>query len=378
MQKFTYKCINSECRRDYGQAFCQRCVDCGTLVDVFYDLRNVEIHETEDPLGRYSDLLPLRYGNHPTGLTYPRATPCVHARELGAALGLPRLYLKDETVHPTGTTKDRATAVTLPWFREAGINEFIVVSTGNVATSMAHGVAQDPSFRLHIFCGRDFASRVRFESCGRIELHDVDGDLAEAGRAAKAFSEASGVPMEGGFFSIPKREGLKLAYLEACHQMPVEADVVVQAVSSAIGIWSAYRAFEQYRAVANARKMPRLVCVQQESCCPMYLAYRENSPAIRPEHIFHNPKGIAQAILRGDPTPTYPYIKSILDEVDGLVAVANEREIVEATRLVEETERISVGYSAGCAVAGAARLVRSGQIDQSQCVLVNLTGGVGT
>lgn len=376
--RFVLRCVNPRCGQIFTHMFQPKCSSCNNLVDVFYDLDGAQVGDGDHYLQRYFDLLPLDRRDHLLLLDGAGTTPCIHARKLGDRIGLRNLYLKDETVHPTGTAKDRATAVTLSYFNELNIREFITVSTGNAASSLAYGVSQFDGFRLHIFCGRRFAERLRLQESDRITVHLVDGDLTAADNAARAFSDQTGVSLEGGFFSLPKREGLKLAYLEAMDQMPQEPRFVVQAVSSAIGIWSAYRAFQQYQAMGRIERVPRLVCVQQTSCAPMYHAYNEGSEAIAPRHIVRDPEGIAAALLRGNPTGTYPYIKLALDDTDGIFEVSGESEIVAATELVWEAEGIPCGYSAGCAVAGVVRLAEAGRIGPDDVVLVNLTGKVGT
>lgn len=376
MTRYELRCIEEGCGQSASSPCVTNCAACGGLIDAFYDVRCVHVGDSGDSIDRYFDLLPLqrRAGLVRIGPLGP--TPCVSAPSLAEAIGLRRLYLKDETGLPTSTTKDRATAVTLACYAEAGLHEFIVVSTGNAAASMAYGVSLHPQFTLHVFVGEGFADRVRYRA-ENVQVHAVPGDLMAAQRAAQAFSRDTGIPAEGGFFSIPKREGLKLGYLEAIDQMPEPADVVVQAVSSAIGIWSALRAFEQGRDMGKVRRLPRLVSVQQESCCPMYLARQEGASQIAPHHVFHEPRGIATALLRGDPTRTYPYISAALDATDGLVEVASEAEILAAVELVRARAGIACGYAAACAVAGLRRAVEGGRIQPEEVVLVNLTGGVG-
>lgn len=376
MPRYVLRCVEEGCGTQASSPCTTECAACGGLVDAFYDVRCVEVRDSGDSIERYFDLLPLQRREGLIRIGQLGPTPCVSAPSLANAIGLRRLYLKDETGLPTGTTKDRATAVTLACYAEAGLRDFTVVSTGNAATSMAYGVGLYPQFALHIFVGERFADRVRFEA-DNVQLHAVPGGLEAAQRAAQGFSRETGIPQEGGFFSIPKREGLKLAYLEAIDQMPEEPAVVVQAVSSAIGIWSAHRAFQQGQAMGKIRRLPRLVCVQQESCCPMYLARREGARRIAPHHVFHEPSGIAAALLRGDPTRTYPYISAVLDATSGLVEVASEAEILAAADLVRERASIACGYAAACAVAGLRRAVDGGRVGPGEVVLVNLTGGVG-
>ncbi|MGC8742244.1 MAG: hypothetical protein ACP5UB_12460, partial [Candidatus Sumerlaeaceae bacterium] len=103
--KLRLSCLN--CGRHYPWSFTLQCDACnGALVDVDYNLANVNIRPEGCLMERFFDLLPLvsrdsiidgQEGN----------TPCVHARELGKWLKLSKVYLKNETTNPTRTTKDR-------------------------------------------------------------------------------------------------------------------------------------------------------------------------------------------------------------------------------------------------------------------------------
>src|SRR5215218_1417212 len=93
-----------------------------------------------DGMWRYRDLLPIEDGP----ITYPLAigdTPLVASHRLREATGSPYLWLKDETRTPTGSNKDRATALVLEHAARNGVRTVSCASTGNVAVSLAVGAA---------------------------------------------------------------------------------------------------------------------------------------------------------------------------------------------------------------------------------------------
>jgi threonine synthase len=113
----TQRCLN--CGRVSSEAFTPFCETCGGMVDIEYDLDRARLHDSTNPLERFFDLLPVET----PGTLLPQEaeyTPCIHATRLGAALGLSSLYLKDETVLPTGTTKYRMAVVSLAFLSERG------------------------------------------------------------------------------------------------------------------------------------------------------------------------------------------------------------------------------------------------------------------
>ncbi|MGE3267342.1 MAG: pyridoxal-phosphate dependent enzyme, partial [Chloroflexota bacterium] len=95
--------------------------------------------ESGDGMWRWRTLLPLDGRD-----SYPLqigGTPLVASPGLRAALGVPGLYLKDETRTPTGSNKDRATALCLTDAVQRGAKAIACASSGNVACSLAAGAA---------------------------------------------------------------------------------------------------------------------------------------------------------------------------------------------------------------------------------------------
>jgi threonine synthase len=353
--------------------FHSSCPDCGELVDIEYDLSAVHLHESRNPYLRFRDLLPV--ADHRLLPRKAEFTPLIHASQLGESLGLPWLFLKNETALPTGTTKDRMAAVGLAYLYECGVREFCTSSTGNSSTAYGHAMAQFPDMRMTLLTAEHFCHRVQFDPSPRVTEFALRGaTFVEAFREAGDFARRRGFVPERGFFNPGRREGLKMVWLEAAEQSPRPIDWYVQAVSSAMGVFGAYKAANELKHLGRIDRLPRLLCVQQETCSPMVAAWRDNSETIQPEHIVKHPTGIAAAILRGDPTYAYPHIRRIVMESRGGFEAVSEREIRDARRLVEDLEGVSPCFSASTAVAGLIRAARGGEIPAEDTVVINLTG----
>src|SRR5687768_17084606 len=100
----TFRCSN--CLRIYPYGFHLTCERCGGLVDPVYDLDRATLFDSDNPLSRYFALVPVQDERSLARVSIG-FTPCIHARRLGSRIGLRALFLKDETRHPTRTTKDR-------------------------------------------------------------------------------------------------------------------------------------------------------------------------------------------------------------------------------------------------------------------------------
>jgi threonine synthase len=354
-------------------AFLQRCGSCGGALEPGYDLTAASIGEDTDPCARYFDLLPIASRDSLLSGACVR-TPCRKAVSLGRHIGLPGLWLKAEYLQPTGSTKDRMAAVVVPVFREFGVSDFVASSTGNSSTALARAVGLSHGIRAHLFCARRFVSRHAHLGHPGVELHVVDGDFVAAEARAKAFAADAGHVWEGGFFNWARREGLKLAYLEAFDQMPVQPDVVVQAISSGMGMVGAQKGIEEYRALGRLTGQPRMLMVQQATCAPMAQGWRDGKRTLGPEDVVVNPSGLAAAILRGDAAATYPYVFDIAARSRGDVVAVSAAELVAARDMLRQHEGIDVCYASAACLAAVLQQLRGGRIQRGENVLVNLTG----
>lgn len=361
------------CRKEYPTGFHPFCA-CGGMVDVEYSLERIHLVDSPDPYVRFSELLPLRKLNG----SLPKATytPILQATRLGREIGVPWLYLKNETALPTRTTKDRMAAVSIAYLRERGVRTFCVSSTGNSGTSFAHAIQRHPGMHAFLFTAEQFIPRVQHADHPQVTNFGMrDATFVEAASYAAAYARENGLVSESGFFNPARREGLKLAFLEASEQVPRPIDWYVQAVSSAMGIYGAYKGAKELLRLNRLQRLPRLLCIQQESCAPMVRAYADGSATIQPQHLVPKPSGIAEAILRGDPTRAYPYIRQIVMESNGTFLAVSESEIRNARRRVEDSEGISPCFSASAAVAGLIKLSGTDSFDRNSVVVINLTGG---
>ena len=372
MNRMDFYCVR--CGKNAPERYQPFCV-CGGMIEVRYPIDCVSLHDSENPYYRFADLLPLRM----TRDRLPRDvrfTPVIHARTLGALLGMPSLYLKDETGLPTNTTKDRMAAVALGFLWERGVRDFCISSTGNSSTAYANAIRVFPDMRLYLFTAERFLPRVQHAEHGQVEHFCLRGaSFVDAFEQAGAYARKHGLVSERGFFNLGRREGLKLSFLEANDQIPTPIDWYVQAVSSAMGVYGTYKGAKELLGLRRTDRLPRLLCVQQQSCSPMVQAFHEGCSKIQRRHLVPNPSGIAEAILRGNPTKAYPYVRRVVIDSRGNFVSVSEAEIREARRMVEELEGVSPCFSASAAVAGVIQQVRGDRLPRTDTVVINLTGG---
>jgi threonine synthase len=362
------------CGAEYPTGFHPFCDACGAMVDVEYALAEVELQDSPNPYIHFSGLLPLRSLHD--RLPQTTYTPMIHAARLGRELGMASLYLKDETALPTRTTKDRMAAISLAYLREREVTAFCASSTGNSGTSFAYAITAHPDMHVFLFTAEQFVPRVQHADHAQVTHFGMrDASFVEAATYAGTYARQHELVSESGFFNPARREGLKLAFLESSEQVPQSIDWYVQAVSSAMGVYGAYKGARELLQLKRLKRLPHLLCVQQKSCAPMAQAYADGSETIRPEHLVARPNGIAEAILRGDPTRAYPYVRRIVKQSEGGFMVVSEDEIRDARRRVEQAEGLSPCFSAAAAVAGMIKRAREDTSFRDSVVVVNLTGG---
>jgi threonine synthase len=255
------------------------------------------------------------------------------------------------------------------------VRNFCISSTGNNSTALAHGLHGFPDMNLYLFTASGFVDRVDICNSSQVIHFSLNGaSFVEAFQFAREFAIKNGFVSERGFFNPGRREGLKLAFLEAAEQVPAPIDCYVQAVSSAMGVYGIYKGATELLRLGKTSRLPRLLCVQQDTCAPMVRAWQAGSAVIRPQDIVHAPSGIAKAILRGDPSGAYPHVYRIVKESGGDITEVDEAQIRGARKMAEELEGLSPCFSASAALAGLARLAGEGAVRADEIVLVNLTG----
>jgi len=371
MGEFRLQCVR--CGEVQERQYSPRCLHCDGLTDPYYELESARLHDSCDPYSRFFDLIPVRdRGLLPLDTVY---TPTVHAQTLGTRLEMSSLYLKNETKLPTATTKFRMAAVALAYLYESGVRHFCTSSTGNSSTAYAHQITELPGMKMSLFTAAEFQDRVSYPQNSQIDHHLLeDRTFAEAFNYAAEFARRNGYTAERGFFNPGRREGLKLAWCEATDQVNRPIDWYVQAVSSGMGVYGTYKAARELLRIGHIGQLPHLLCVQQQSCAPMVSAWQEGADRIQEHHIVRKPRGIAKAILRGDPSGVYPYMREIVQHSRGEFTSVSENEILGAQSLVGDLEGIVICPSASAAVAGLIKLRKSGRVGRDDTVLINLTG----
>ncbi|WP_251330228.1 threonine synthase [Haloplanus pelagicus] len=316
---------------------------------------------------RYRDLLPV---DEPQGLAVAAGgTPLVRTAGLDAFAGC-RTWVKDEAEHPTGSFKDRGSAVGVADALERGVSTVGTVSHGNMAMSVAaHAAAVD------LDCVVLVPADIPSERLAIIDRYDptilrIDGDYGRL----YAESLRIGDSLDIAFLNsdVPTRvAGQKTTMLELLDAWrPSAPDAVVMPVSSgghASGAWKAIRDLRDGGALPGT---PKLCFVQAAACAPVATAFEADAETVTP---VEPGETIAYSIANADP-PSGTRALAAAQATDGAVVSVDDDEIRAARRRFARDAGFAVETASATTLAGARRLAADGVVGPDDRIVLVATG----
>jgi threonine synthase len=345
---------------------------CFGPLDVVYDYDAIRKRISRDRIAagppsmwRYRDLLPVP--DETALVTLGEGfTPLVHAERLGAELGLRNLYLKNDTMNPTNSFKDRVVSVAISWARGHGFETIACASTGNLANSVAAYAAR-AGLECFVFMPADI-EQAKVVSTGVFEptLVAVRGNYDEVNRLCSELIEN----YPWAFCNINVRpfyaEGSKTLTFETAEQLGWRLpDEIVIPIASGCQFVRHRRAAQELLelGLVDGHKLPALTGAQALGCAPVYNAWRDGSERVSPVR----PNTIAKSIAIGNPSDG-TYVVRIAKETGGVVEAVTEEEIVDAIRLLARTEGIFTETAGGVTIGVLAKLARAGRWNGDEIV----------
>lgn len=280
-----------------------------------------------------------------------------------------KAHLKLEFLMPTGSFKDRGTAVLVSFLKEQGIKEVVEDSSGNAAASLAAYCAK-AGIRAKIFVP-SYASpaKLRQIELYGAELVPVPGSRAEVTLAAEAAARA-GSYYASHYWNPFVLEGLKTFTYELSEQLDWHApDSLIFPSGHGTFLLGAYRGFQDLVLAKVIDKLPRLFAAQAEACAPLAEGFKRGlaGPAeITPRET------VAEGIRITRPVRGPQVLRAIRETGGGALTVSDDetlaaqRELARLGLFVEPTSAV--------AFAGLKRLVERGLIKPGELTVVPLTG----
>lgn len=296
------------------------------------------------------------------------ATPLIKSRKLGRNMGV-ELFLKVEGKNPTGSFKDRGTAVEISVAREKGAKAIILASTGNMAASCAcyAAAAGIPCFIL-VPEGVPPGKLSQVLAFGG-HIVQVKGTYNDAADLAYKIAVEMGFYLAGDYAF--RLEGAKTAAFEVIDQMLFQVpDYLVVPIGCGTNIGGYYKGFMDYYRLGLIDRLPRIIGVQATGAQAVVNSFNEKRNDIQ---ILPSISTLASAIAVANPIDGLKALEAI-NSTNGYAVAVTDNEILAAQHRMAKEEGIFAESSAAATVAGLQKLIDQGKIDAHKKVLCILTG----
>ena len=367
----------ARCARRYEPGRVYNLCGCGGPLLVRYDLRRAaqelvraRMASREPTLWRYREVLPVTQDSSVLCLG-EGFTPLIHARRLGKRLGLPNLFLKDESRNPTGSFKARGLAVAVSMANELGIRKLAMPSAGNAGGALA-AYAALAGLEAAIYMPEETPLANR-EECVLLgaKVGLVSGSIKDCGRAMREQLK------EGEWFDVstlrePYRlEGKKTMAYEVVEQLggrvPQAMIYPTGGGTGLIGMWKAFAEMEELGWTGGRR--PLMFSVQAKGCAPIVRAFAQGSD--RAEE-WEDPQTIASGLRVPSAIGDFMMLQALRESRGGALAVSDS-DMLAAMRELAQTEGVVTSPEGGATLAALKKLLEDGFLAGHESIVLFLT-----
>ncbi|HVO33449.1 MAG TPA: threonine synthase [Elusimicrobiota bacterium] len=365
-----------ECENQYPAKAIHVCEFCFGPLEVVYDYEAIRkrisrqsIEKGPRSLWRYWDLLPVETRDVIT--IQEGYTPFWRAKTLGKELGLSQLYIKNDSVNPTFSFKDRVVSTALTRARELGFDTVACASTGNLACAVAAYGAK-ASLRAFVFIPADLEpSKVVGAGIYGPTIIGIQGNYDQVNRLCAEVADM----FKWAFVNVNVRpyyaEGSKTLGFEVAEQLGWRApDHCVVPVASGSLLTKIYKGLKEFTDLGLIAAHPtRMSAAQAEGCSPVVTAWRDKSDIIKPV----KPHTIAKSLAIGNPADG-PYALQIMAKTGGVGESVTDEEVVDGIFLLAQTEGVYTETAGGVTVAALKKMAASGKIRRDELTVAFITG----
>lgn len=370
-----FKCV--ECNLDIGRDETQYvCPTCGGNLDVCYDYAIVRRRLSKGVLAadrnfsmwRYRDLLPIKDGSPVPSLAVGW-TPIYDCPRLASQYQVRQVLIKDDGRNPTGSLKDRPSALAVVKAQETGSRAITTASSGNAGVALA-GICASAGMKSVIFVPASAppAKITQLQIYGATVVlvegtYDEAYDLClEAGRRYDWYQRSTG-------YNPFMTEGKKTAALEVAEQMNWESpDKVFVGVGDGCIIGGLWKGFSDLYRLGFIDHLPRLIGVQAEGAAAIVDAVNGDGKVRQ-----GSAQTIADSICVGKPRDATKAIRAIRDS-RGYGIKVSDSEIIAAIGGLARAAGAFAEPAAAAAFAGFVKMCQSGEVQRDERVLIVLTG----
>ncbi|HEX8707291.1 MAG TPA: threonine synthase [Pyrinomonadaceae bacterium] len=354
------------------------CVRCGKPLLVRYDLGRAARSLTKESLRgrganlwRYREVLPVEREENVVSLG-EGWTPLLPAPHLGRALGLSRLYIKDEGQNPTQSFKARGMTAAVSMAKELGVRKLAVPSAGNAAGALAAYAAR-AGLEAFIFMPLD-TPRANVVECEQTGAHVtlIDGLITDCGAEVARRKDAEGW-FDVSTLKEPYRiEGKKTLGYELAEQLDWKLpDIIIYPTGGGTGLIGMWKAFDEMEELGwIGAKRPRMVTVQASGCAPIVRAFAEGK---RFADEFPNAATTASGLRVPRAIGDF-LILDALRASGGTALSVTDEELVAATGEIGASEGLFCAPEGAACLPALRKLLDAGQVEPDETVVLFNTG----
>ena len=355
------------------------CPSCGLPMLARYDLKAARSWKKESLTGRapnmwrYREMMPLLPGQEPVTLG-EGFTPLIHAQRIGAALGLDRLMIKDESLNPTNSFKARGLSAAVSRAKALNADTIFLPTAGNAGNAAA-AYAAAAGMKCEVFIPKD-AKQPFVDECllygANVTL--VDGLITDAGRVATETAKPRGWYEVATFREVGRGEGKKTMGYELAEQLDwTLPDWIIYPTGGGTGLVGMWKAFAEMEAIGwlTSSHRPRMVSVQPDGCPPIVRAFERGADKAG---TWENAHTLADGLRVPRAIADFLILRAIR-ESNGTGVAVTDQEMVDDMRVLGREEGISAAPEGAAALSAVRKLVAAGQIKKHESVVLFNTGG---
>ncbi len=366
-----------ECGKTWGNAPRSFCEDCFSPLEVAYDYDSLKKTAHRENLSardfnmwRYSELLPL--SEDFAARNAVGGTPLVASRKLAAKLGLKDLYFKNDAVcFPSLSFKDRVVATALAAARRFNFTTVGCSSTGNLANAVAAQAVQQ-GFDACVFIPADLEpAKVLNTAVYGARIVRINGNYDHVNRLCAQIADR----FQWGLVNVNLRpyysEGSKTHGYEIAEQLgwTLPDNVVVPMAGGSL-ITKIAKAFRELVTLGWVEAKPvKFFGAQATGCSPISDGVKRNLQRFEPQ----KPNTIARSLAIGNPADG-PYAIKLIRDSGGWAEDVSDPQIVDAIKLLAETEGIFTETAGGVTAGVTQKLIGQNRIKPEETTVICITG----
>ena len=365
----------SACGKKYDASKEQHLCTCGKPLLVRYDLRraaatlNLEALKSRPrTMWRYTEVLP----NDPPVSLGEGMTPLVHAKRLGASMGLQSLYVKDEGLNPTGSFKARGMTAAVTRAKRLGVKALAAPTAGNAGGALAaYAAAAGIPAVIVMPADTPFANVMECQAFGA-KVVKLNGLISDCGKYVAENKDREGWYDVSTLKEPYRVEGKKTMGYELWEQFGGKLPhVIFYPTGGGVGLIGMCKAFDELQQMGRiGGERPRMVAVQAEGCAPIVKAWEAHQSSAQ---FFPNAATIASGLRVPWPLGDQ-LILSMLRQTRGTAVSVTDNEMLHGGRELASLEGILAAPEGAATVVAARILAGSGWIKPHETVVLFNTG----